>query len=282
VSRLARSHVTVSLSGDGGDELFCGYERYELVHNLSRALERTPRVVRQAISASVRAIPIPVWNTLGGVLPERISAGRAGGRIYKLAQRSSLNGFPEALDSVLSMWDDPGKLLAHHDSRWADERRDLLPTIGTTYEQMMAFDQRTYLPDDILVKMDRASMSVSLEARIPLLDHRLIEFAWRLPMRFKRRAGVTKWLLRQVLYKFVPRDLVDRPKQGFAAPIEQWLRGELRGWACDMLAPDTIRRDGFFDHTVVTRHLEEHLSGRRSWASQLWTVLMFQAWLHAR
>jgi len=215
-------------------------------------------------------------------LSERISAGRAGDRIYKLAKRYSSNDFVEVLNGTLSAWDNPDELLPDDDASWANERRKRLPAAGSMYERMMAFDQATYLPDDILVKVDRASMSTSLEARVPLLDHRLIEFAWRLPMRFKRRAGAGKWLLRQVLHSLVPRELVDRPKQGFGVPIEQWLRGELRDWARDLLSADTIKRDGFFDPAVVTRYLDEHVSGRRSWATQLWTVLMFQAWLHAR
>jgi len=281
VSQLARGHVTVSLSGDGGDELFCGYERYELARQLTRSTQRVPRWLRTAAAASIRSVPIQVWNFLGTPLPERISAGRTGDRLYKLAQRFTLNGFPDIVDSLLGMWDEPQEVLCKHVPHSSSERAQrLLRTPGTQHEQMMALDLSTYLPDDILVKVDRASMAVSLEARVPLLDHRVVELAWRLPMAFKRRNGVSKWLLRQILYGMVPKTLVDRPKQGFSVPIEQWLRKELRDWACDLLAPDTIRRDGFFNDSIVTRHLDEHLSGRRSWASQLWAILMFQAWLH--
>ena len=198
--------------------------------------------------------------------------------MYKLAQRFELDSFPEIYDSVLAIWEHPLAVLAPAEGVEAGVPISL-PAAGTRYEQMMAFDLDTYLPDDILVKVDRASMAVSLEARVPLLDHRLVEFAWRLPMKFKRRDGVSKWLLRQVLYGLVPRELVDRPKQGFGVPIEHWLKGELRDWACDLLAGDRIRREGFFDAAVVARHLDDHLSGRRSWASQLWALLMFQAWL---
>jgi asparagine synthase (glutamine-hydrolysing) len=280
VSQLAREHVTVSLSGDGGDELFCGYDRYEIAQNLSRGLERVPRTLRVAAATAIRALPLGVWDVLGSPLPERISAGRTGDRMYKLAQRFKFDRFPDIYDSVLAIWEDPAMVLAPGDHR-ASGKPISLRAAGTKYEQMMAFDLDTYLPDDILVKVDRASMAVSLESRVPLLDHRIVEFAWRLPMKFKRRGGVSKWLLRQVLYGLVPQRLVDRPKQGFGVPIEHWLKGDLRSWACDLLAADRIRRDGYLDHAVIARHLDDHLSGRRSWASQLWTALMFQAWLHA-
>lgn len=278
VSKLAREHVTVSLSGDGGDELFCGYSRYEIAQNLSRGLERVPRSIRVASARAIRALPLPVWDVLGSPLPRSITIGRTGDRAYKLAQRFEFERFAPLYDSLLALWDDPKSALAS-----SVALRDMsidLPDAPSKYEQMMAFDLDTYLPDDILVKVDRASMAVSLEARVPMLDHRLVEFAWRLPMRFKHRDGVSKWLLKQVLYGLVPRELVDRPKQGFGLPIEQWLRAELREWACDLLAPDAVRRAGLFDSAVISRYLREHLSGRRSWASQLWAVLMFQAWAH--
>ena len=282
VSRLARQHVTVSLSGDGGDELFCGYERYGIVDNLSRGLERMPRVLRMAAAAGIRAVPMAAWDILGSPLPERISAGRTGDRVYKLAELFRLDRFSEIFDSVLKLWQAPEEILAHPPlAHGFGNEHEVLHTTGSRYEQMMAFDLRTYLPGDILVKMDRASMAVSLEARIPLLDHRIVEYAWRLPMTFKRRNGVSKWLLRRLLHTLIPRELVERPKQGFGVPIELWLRGELREWTLDLLAPETIKRDGFFNASAISRYLEEHISGRRSWAAQLWAVLMFQAWLHA-
>lgn len=279
VAELARQKVTVALSGDGGDELFGGYVRYPLTLATWKSMSICPRAGRRLVAAAVHAIPVSLLNRMGGWLPQRLSAGRAGDRLHKLAERFGLASFDEVHESLLAQWHDPGVVMAT--GVCANEPVLHPEVIGATTDQMdrmMAWDLSIYLPDDILTKVDRATMAVSLEGRIPLLDHRLIEFAWRLPQNFKRRSGTGKWLLREVLFRLVPRELVDRPKAGFGAPVEYWLRAELRDWANDLLSADQLRRDQFFDPRVVGRMLHEHGTGQRSWASQLWALLMFQAW----
>ncbi len=181
--------------------------------------------------------------------------------------------------ALVSHWTDPSSVVLG-----ASEPRSVIDDIAlegsglSPVEHMCLLDQMSYLPDDILVKVDRAAMSASLETRVPLLDHRLVEFAWRLPMNQKIRDGSTKWLLRQVLYQYVPRQLIERPKQGFAIPLDQWLRGPLREWAEDLLGPARLNREGWFDVKAVRAKWEQHLRGERNWQFHLWDVLMFQAW----
>lgn len=279
LSAITREHVTVALSGDGGDELFAGYTRYAVASRLWNRLSRLPRPVRGAAAAAVHAVSPEAWQRLFDRLPRRVRPFAAGDRLHKLAGLLDLPDANAVYRSLVSQWQDPAALL-----KGAGEPAGPLDdpaasgAPGDAVERMQFLDMLTYLPDDILTKVDRASMSVSLEARVPLIDHRVVEFSWRLPGRFKLRDGTGKWLLRQVLYRHVPKDLIERPKQGFAVPIADWLRGPLREWAEDLLDPASLAADGLLDPAPVRAAWTEHLSGRRNNQYRLWTVLMLQAW----
>jgi asparagine synthase (glutamine-hydrolysing) len=279
VSKLARSQVTVSLSGDGGDELFGGYGRYGRAMNLWAAMRVIPPTLRRSISATMSSVPVHTWNRIGVALPDRYTDGRFGDRLLKALAGFRSDSFDSLYQNLLSLWPEPSELLLN-----VPQIAEIAGPPEATrlpsgrLARMMVWDFLRYLPDDILAKVDRASMSVSLEGRMPLLDHRLVEFVWQLPEHLKVKGGRSKWLLRQILYKYVPRRLIDRPKMGFAVPLDRWLRVELRDWAGDLLSREALDRDGVFDSTVVQHYLKQHLSGERSWAPQLWTILMFQAW----
>ncbi len=285
VSELTRRQVTVALSGDGGDELFAGYTRYRWAEALWRRIGRLPPVLRRAAAGAITALPPPVWSGLFGPVPRRWRPRQAGDKLHKLAAILPL-GSPDALyRRLIAQWDAPEAMVVGGAETGIGAPGGVLWDEGVAadipdfVERMQFLDTVTYLPDDILTKLDRASMAVALESRVPLLDHRVVEFAWRLPPRFKRRGGVSKWLLRQVLYRYVPPRLIERPKMGFGVPIDSWLRGELRGWAEDLLDERRLRRDGLLDPAPIRDKWAEHLSGRRNWQYPLWTVLMFQAWL---
>jgi asparagine synthase (glutamine-hydrolysing) len=278
VSQMTRKHVTVALSGDGGDELFAGYMRYHLAQTLWRNISRLPLPLRSAAAGALRSVSPENWDNLFQLLPP-LRNMQAGDRIWKLAAVLEQNG-DQIYKRLISHWEDPAAVVigGREPSSLLDD-----PAVTTLVpdflERMQYLDTATYLPDDILVKVDRASMAVALEARVPLIDHRVVEFSWRLPQRFKIRNGQSKWLLRQVLYRHVPPHLIERPKMGFGVPIDRWLRGPLRDWAESLLAPDRLRRDGLFDAAAVQTKWTEHLSGRRNWQYLLWDVLMAQAWL---
>jgi len=252
LSRLTREHVKVALSGDGGDELFCGYLRYP---NVARTWARIDKIPRSARAVLARVAPSPVAR-------EAFSAARDVDAFY---------GFTNA------QWKGHSKLVANQ----RPQRAVAVPPaiVADARERMMYSDACDYLPDDILVKVDRAAMAASLETRVPLLDHRVVEFAWQLPLDMKLRDGVGKWPLKEILYRYVPREIVDRPKMGFGVPIEHWLRGPLRGWAQDLLSATRLKSEGFFDAAAVAAEWSMHSSGRRDRHYGLWTVLMFQAWL---
>ncbi|MCD4673162.1 MAG: asparagine synthase (glutamine-hydrolyzing) [Anaerolineaceae bacterium] len=284
VSQLARRHVTVSLSGDGGDELFAGYNRYTWTDRIWNRVGGLPPFGRRTLRGLLSILPPEGWQTLARRLgPLAPRQPLLADKVQKLGDVLGVDSPQEVYRQLVSQWKQPEQVvlrthepltLLNDPSAWAN-----VPDFA---HWMMFMDLVTYLPDDILVKVDRASMGVSLEGRVPLLDdHRVVEFAWRLPMSYKLRGGQSKWLLRQVLYQYVPPALIERPKMGFAIPIDAWLREPLRDWAESYLAEDRLRREGFFDPAPIRRKWDEHLNGRRNWQYPLWAVLMFQTWLEA-
>jgi len=279
VSELTRKHVTVALSGDGGDELFAGYNRYVWAERLARAVNMVPRPLRGASAAALRALAPQTWNRLFGFVPAAWRPALPGDKLHKITTLLD-NPQPDAIyRRLVSQWERPEEVAAAGreprgpmwDPTIARDFHDLVP-------RMQFLDMITYLPDDILTKVDRATMAVGLEGRVPLLDHRVVAYSWSLPLEFKLRGGRSKWLLRQVLDRYVPRSLIDRPKMGFGVPIDAWLRGPLREWAESLLAPARLASDGFVRVEPVRRAWREHLEGSRNWQYPLWTVLMLQAW----
>jgi asparagine synthase (glutamine-hydrolysing) len=279
VSELTRKHVTVALSGDGGDELFAGYNRYVWVERLARAVNLVPRPLRGASAAALRALAPQTWNRLFGFVPAAWRPALPGDKLHKITTLLD-NPQPDAIyRRLVSQWERPEEVAAAGreprgpmwDPTIAHDFPDLVP-------RMQLLDMITYLPDDILTKVDRATMAVGLEGRVPLLDHRVVAYSWSLPLEFKLRGGRSKWLLRQVLDRYVPRSLIDRPKMGFGVPIDAWLRGPLREWAESLLSPARLVSDGFVQVEPVRRAWREHLEGSRNWQYPLWTVLMLQAW----
>jgi asparagine synthase (glutamine-hydrolysing) len=286
VSELARRHVTVSLSGDGGDELFGGYNRYVRAASLWRRMSWLPHSVRAALAGVLTTIPPAFWNRvfygLGTFLPSGWRYANPGDLLHKLAEILAVRSPEEIYMCLVSHWKRPTDVVKEGaeptavvgDRGWSPDLPDL-------EHRMMYLDSVSYLPNDILVKVDRAAMGVSLETRVPFLDHRLVEFAWQLPLSMKIRDGQGKWLVCQVLDRHVPRKLIERPKMGFGIPLDVWLRGPLKGWAEDMLDVSRLAGEGFFIPDPIQDLWREHLSGKRNRSSALWGVLMFQQWLSA-
>jgi asparagine synthase (glutamine-hydrolysing) len=291
VCKAARQQVTVALSGDAGDELFGGYNRYFWGPRIWSRLAWLPYPSRQALGAAIRAFPTAGWDALSrpvnALLPPSKKIVRAGDRAHKLAARlGGVHNLDELYNSLVSEWQDPTQLVKGAGGLLCEPLSmlsDPWPAAGAEQHQMrmMYRDSTTYLPDDILCKVDRAAMATSLETRVPFLDHRVAELAWQLPLNMKIRNGQGKWALRQVLYKYVPKELIDRPKAGFAIPVGQWLRGPLKDWAEALLDEKRLEVEGYFYPKPIRDKWVQHLSGRYDHTPSLWAVLMFQSWLES-
>ena len=286
VSQIARRQVTVALSGDAGDELYGGYTRYGTVAQAWKSIARLPRPLRQPAGLAASAFGVTLGNVSSG-LGEFPALSGKGDRAALVWERARRLGTKLQMDSLEEFYRFHVSLIAFPD-RYTVHASDPVsplnsradwPVQSSLDERMMYLDQISYLPDDILTKVDRAAMSVSLETRVPMLDHRVVEQAWRLPIHLKRRGNVDKWVLRQVLYRHVPSALIDRPKQGFAVPLGAWLRGPLREWAENLLSTSTIREQGLLNPGEVQRLWRDQISGRWERKYQLWNILMLQAWM---
>lgn len=279
VSQLARNHVTVSLSGDAGDELFGGYNRYQYLPGVWNKLGRVPGPARRLAARMIESTSPDRWNsiatTLSPITPARLRVRLPGDKLHKLAGVMRHDSPSQMYDRVVSQWQNASEAVIGASPLTGPA------SVGDSdfASWMMRQDTMTYLPDDILTKVDRAAMAVSLETRVPFLDHRIVEFASSLPMSLKIRNGSTKWILRQLLYRYVPREMIERPKMGFGIPLHEWLRGPLREWADALLDPQRLASEGYFVPGMIQAVWEKHLRGQGNYQHQLWPVLMFQAWL---
>jgi asparagine synthase (glutamine-hydrolysing) len=279
VSQMAKQHVTVSLSGDAGDEVFCGYNRYRLTDMTWHKLAKIPVFARKLAAKLLVSVPVGVWNKLNAVLPSRFKMSNLGDKLHKAADVLSSATVDELYYGLISHWKNPAAVvLGGKEARTLLNTREQNQRFQDNIPRMMALDTLSYLPDDILVKVDRAAMAVSLETRVPFLDHRVFEYAWSMPQHLKMNNGTTKVCLRDILYKYVPQRLIERPKAGFAVPVADWLRGPLKIWAEQLLQPERLAREGFFDPEQITTLWQEHQSGKRNWQYHLWDILMFQSW----
>ncbi len=278
ISAMTRQHVTVALSGDGGDELFAGYSRYQAAARYANGMAGWPAPLRKSLAAAITALSPQHWDRLAPHLPSKLRVPQLGDKLYKLASLMRARGADESYRSIITHWE-PAEIMpdtAEPSAIWSE--KSVNADFPNLVERMQFLDLVGYLPDDILTKVDRASMAVALEARVPLLDHRLVEFAWALPRRAKLRDGTSKWLLRQVLYRYVPPALIERPKTGFAIPLAEWLRGPLRDWAETLLDERRLRATGLVNSARVRGLWKQHLDGRRNHQHLLWDILMLEAW----
>ena len=281
VSRMARRHVSVSLSGDAGDELFCGYNRYFWGRRIWRRVSWMPPTTRRMLAPLLLMIPTRVWDAIAKGLPGALRVARLGDKVHKLGHRlMTISSQDDLYRSLVSEWTPlTAAVPGAQPIRIMLDDPATVQGVSESEQRMMVWDALTYLPDDILHKVDRAAMAVSLETRVPFLDHRVAELAWRIPLNMKIREGQGKWILRQVLYKYIPKKLVERPKAGFGLPLSTWLRGPLRDWAEDLLSEESLSRHGMLDNGRIRRTWQQHVAGTHEWTARLWAVLMLQAWL---
>lgn len=284
VSQLASQHVKVALSGDGGDELFGGYNRYLMAQDIWRKSRKFPQVVRKLISKIILTLPPSSWETifsrLKPALPQSLQVRTVGDKSHKLARVLALDTDYEYYQHLISQWQQPHDIvIGANEPQTLISNHKAWPNTDSFQHTMMAIDAQTYMVDDILVKVDRAAMANSLETRVPFLDHRIVELAWKMPLEYKIRNGEGKWLLKQVLFRHLPKELIERPKMGFAIPLDDWLRTSLRDWAEDLLDENTLKAQGYFHSEPIRKMWQQHLSGQYNRQHQLWTILMFQAWL---
>ncbi|MHB8474359.1 MAG: asparagine synthase (glutamine-hydrolyzing) [Gammaproteobacteria bacterium] len=281
VMALAREHVTVALSGDGGDEVFGGYNRYFIAPMVWNTLRHLPHSVRNHLGRLLVGVSASQWDRLARPFAGLFRQTQVGDKAHKLGQRlQHVRSVDDLYVALVSEWDKAEDIVRGAVRRpTAISRREAWPALAEPIHRMMAVDTLSYLPDDILVKADRAAMAVSLETRAPFLDHRVVEFAWRLPLSMRTAAGQGKIALRQVLYRHVPRHLIERPKMGFGIPLDAWLRGPLRDWAETLLSEERLRREGYLDPKLIRAAWLCHQRGEASFGYRLWSVLMFQAWL---
>ena len=282
VSKLARQNVTVALSGDAGDELFGGYNRYLWGDRIWNQVKWMPPSLRSILGGVIQKLPVSTWDEVGHLLPNKYRVSSMGDKAHRMAHRlKTVNSLGDMYRSLVTEGYREESLVIN-DGLILETKLDncnIISSINESEQHMMLWDSLTYLPDDILTKVDRAAMGVSLETRIPFLDHRVAELAWRLPLDMKIKHGEGKWPVRQILYKYVPRELIERPKAGFAIPVGQWIRGPLREWASDLLDETKLQDEGYFNSKLIMELWSQHLSGRYDWTPRLWAVLMFQAWL---
>jgi asparagine synthase (glutamine-hydrolysing) len=275
LSRLTRAHVTVALSGDGGDEVFGGYNRYVALPRIARRVAAWSPVLRRNMANLLQSLSPQGWDRLARLMPQRMPP-QFGDKIWKAAAAIAASNAEQAYLSTVSQWRDPREIVKG--TRHTPAPFGLDSDLNDPVAQLQLADTVSYLPDDLLTKVDRASMAHSLEVRVPLLDHRLVEFAWRLPRSELIGGGVTKRPLRHLLAKHVPDSLIDRPKSGFAIPISDWLRGPLRDWAEDLLSETALKNSELLEPAPIRAAWESHLSGRQNLQNPLWAILMYQLW----